>query len=124
MHNQTTADEIHIEQLEVFTRVGISEKERAAPQRLTASITLWPERQAHELSDNLGKTVNYSEVCEETKSFVRDRTVKLIETLASELATHLLRRFPIVKVAIELRKFVVTDAQYVSVTVTRRAATD
>jgi len=124
MHNQTTADEIHIEQLEVFTRVGISEKERAAPQRLTASITLWPERQAQELSDNLGKTVNYSEVCEETKSFVRDRTVKLIETLASELATHLLRRFPIVKVAIELRKFVVTDAQYVSVTVTRRAATD
>ena len=123
MHNET-ADEIHIEQLEVFARVGVSEKERTGPQRLTASITFWPERQAQELSDNLGKTVNYSEVCEETKNFVRDRTVKLIETLASELATHLLRRFPIVKVAIELRKFVVTDAQYVSVTVTRRAATD
>jgi len=124
MHNQTTADEIHIEQLEVFTRVGISEKERAAPQRLTASITLWPQRQAQELSDNLGKTVNYSEVCEETKNFVRDRRANLIETLASDLTTHLLQRFPILKVAIELRKFVVTDAQYVSVTVTRRAATD
>ena len=124
MHNQPTPDEIHIEQLEVFARVGVSEKERAAPQRLTASITFSPERQAQELSDNVGQTVNYSEVCEETKNFVRDRSVNLIETLASDLATHLLRRFAILKVAVELRKFVVSEAQYVSVTITRRAATD
>ena len=124
MHNQPTPDKIHIEQLEVFARVGVSEKERAAQQRLTASITFSPERQAQELSDNVGQTVNYSEVCEETKNFVRDRSVNLIETLASDLATHLLRRFAILKVAVELRKFVVPEAQYVSVTITRRAATD
>jgi dihydroneopterin aldolase len=124
MYQETAADEIHIEQLEIFARVGVSEKERAAPQRLTASVTLWPERQAQELSDHVGQTVNYSEVCEETKSFVRDRTANLVETLASDLATHLLRRFRIVKVAVELRKFVLPDAQYASVTITRRAAID
>ena len=118
------SDRIHIEQLEISARVGVREKERAAPQRLTASITLWPQRQAEELHDHIAKTVNYSEVCEETKKFVRDHTVKLIETLAGELATHLLQRFAIAKLVVELRKFVVPDAKYVSVTVTRSAAFD
>jgi len=118
------SNRIHIEQLEVFACVGVPEKERAAPQRLTATITLWPRRQADELHDDLAETVNYSEVCEETKKFVRNHTYKLIETLASELATHLLQRFAIAKIEVELRKFVVPDAKYVSVTVTRSAAVD
>ena len=63
-------------------------------------------------------------MCEETRKFVGDRTVKLIETLADELATRLLQRFAIAKIAVELRKFVVPDAKYVSVTVTRSAALD
>jgi dihydroneopterin aldolase len=118
------SDQIQIEQLEVYARVGVPEKERAAPQRLIATITLWPQRQAEELRDHITKTVNYSEVCEETKNFVRDHTYKLIETLAGELATHLLERFAIAKIMVELRKFVVPDAKYVSVTVTRSAALD
>ena len=118
------SNRIHIEQLEVFACVGVPEKERAAPQRLTATITLWPRRQADELHDDLAETVNYSEVCEETKKFVRDHTVKLIETLAGELATHLLQRFALAKITVELRKFVVPDAKYVSVTITRSAALD
>ncbi len=63
------SDRIQIEQLEISARVGVPEKERAAPQRLTATITLWPQRQAEELHDHIAKTVNYSEVCEETKNF-------------------------------------------------------
>jgi len=118
------SDRIHIEHLEIFARVGVPEKERAAPQRLTASITLWPRRQADELHDDIAKTMNYSAVCEETKNFVRDHTFRLIETLAGELATHLLQHFAIATIAVELRKFVIADAKYVSVTVTRRAAGD
>src|ERR1700724_4145741 len=118
------SDRIHIEQLEISARVGVPERERAAPQRLAATITLWPQRQAGELNDHIAETVNYSEVCEETKKFVCDHPVKLIETLAGELATHLLQRFAIARIAVELRKFVVPDAKYVSVTVTRRAALD
>jgi dihydroneopterin aldolase len=66
--------------------------------------------------------VNYSTVAEETKNFVRDQSVSLIETLAERLASHLLKSFPIQKVTIELRKFVLQDAKYVSVTVTRTAS--
>jgi dihydroneopterin aldolase len=115
------ADEIHIEQLEVFTRIGVPEEERAKPQRLTVSISLWPYQQTSDLADHIERTVNYSAVAEATKNFVRDQSVSLIETLAERLASHLLKSFPIRKVTIELRKFALQDAKYVSVTVTRTA---
>jgi len=114
-------DEIHIEQLEVFTRVGVPEEERAKPQKLTVSISFWPYQQINELADHIERTVNYSTVAEETKNFLRDQTVSLIETLAERLASHLLKSFPIQKLTIELRKFVLQDAKYVSITVTRTA---
>ena len=112
-------DEIHIEQLEVFTRVGVPEEERAKPQKLTVSISFWPYQQTSDLADHIEGTVNYSTVAEETKNFLRDQAVSLIETLAERLASHLLKSFPIQKLTIELRKFVLPDAKYVSITVTR-----
>ncbi len=115
-------DEIHIEQLDVSARIGVPEQERAAPQRLTVSISFWPHQQTRDLSDNIHKAVNYSAVAEETKSFVRDQSVNLIETLADLLAAHLLKTFPIQKVTVELRKFPLQDAKYVSATVTRTAS--
>src|SRR6266480_4165709 len=105
-------DEIRIEQLEVFARIGVPDEERAKPQRLTVSISFWPRQQTRDFEDKIDETVNYSAVAEETKSFVSDQSVSLIETLADRLATHLLKTFPIQKVAVELRKFALQDAKY------------
>jgi dihydroneopterin aldolase len=116
------SDRIHIEQLEVSTHIGVPEKERATPQRLVASISFWPYHEPGDLADKIENAINYSSVVEETKNFVRDQSVNLIETLADRLATHLLKRFRIQKVTIELRKFPFEDANYVSVTVTRTAS--
>ncbi|HEU4772725.1 MAG TPA: dihydroneopterin aldolase [Candidatus Udaeobacter sp.] len=114
-------DEIHIEQLDVFTRIGVPEEERAKPQRLTVSISFWPYQQPGDVADHIERAVNYSTLAEETKSFMRDQSVNLIETLADRLASHLLKNFPIQKVTIELRKFPLQDAKHVSVTITRIA---
>jgi len=117
-------DQIHIQQLEVFAHVGVPDDERSAPQRLTFSITLWPRRDASELDDQIAKAVNYAAVCAQTKKFVRGRRDRLIETLADALARHLLEVFEIRRITIELRKFILPDVEFVSVTVTRdRAAT-
>ncbi|HEX4412460.1 MAG TPA: dihydroneopterin aldolase [Lacipirellulaceae bacterium] len=115
-------DKVHIEQLDVFTRVGVPDEERANPQRLTVSISFWPYQQTSDLADHIERTVNYSTVAEQTKNFLRDQSVKLIETLAEGLASHLLKNFPIQKVTIELRKFALQDAKYVSITVSRTAS--
>ncbi|PZR76487.1 MAG: dihydroneopterin aldolase [Chthoniobacterales bacterium] len=116
-------DQIHIEQLEVFTHIGVPEEERGAPQRLTFNITLWPNDEFGNLGDQITRTVDYAAVCQETKRFVQQRSDKLIETLADSVARHLLDVFPIERITIELRKFILPEVQYVSVTVTRERAT-
>ena len=115
-------DQIHIEQLEVSTHIGVPDEERGAPQRLTVSISFWPYREAGDLADKIENAINYSSVVEETKNFVREQSVNLIETLADRLAMHLMKNFRMQKVTIELRKFPFEDANYVSVTVTRTAS--
>jgi 7,8-dihydroneopterin aldolase/epimerase/oxygenase len=115
-------DEIRIEQLEISARIGVPEEERVTPQRLTINISFWPYQQTRDLADNIRNAVNYSVVADETKSFVRGQSVNLIETLADQVAAHLLKTFPIQKVTVEVRKFALPDAKYVSATVTRSAS--
>ena len=124
MQNEAAADRIHVEQLEVSTRIGVLKEERGAPQRLTVSISFWPYHEAGDLADKIENAINYSDVVEETKNFVRDQSVSLIETLADRLAMHLLKNFRMQRVTIELRKFPFEDAKYVSVTVTRTACVE
>jgi 7,8-dihydroneopterin aldolase/epimerase/oxygenase len=113
---------IHIEGLEVLTHIGVPAQERATPQPVMVSISLWPYHEARDITDKIENTVNYSVVTEETKNFICDQSVNLIETLADRLAMHLLKKFPIQKVTVEVRKFPLKDARYVSVTVTRTAS--
>src|SRR5881398_3662827 len=110
-------DRIHIEQLELFARVGVPTSERSEPQRVILNITLWPR--IAELHDDIANTVNYSAVAERVKEFIRRHDYKLIETLAEETAAHLLAQFNLRKVEVEVRKFVLPDANYVSVTAIR-----
>jgi dihydroneopterin aldolase len=114
-------DCISIEQLEVFARVGVTENERGYPQRLTLTISAWPNQSFDRLDDDITQTINYSAICAAARDFTRDHSTKLIETLAAQLASHLLKIFPIRKVCIELRKFVLPDSKHVSVILTRNA---
>ncbi|MEY2546027.1 MAG: 7,8-dihydroneopterin aldolase/epimerase/oxygenase [Verrucomicrobiota bacterium] len=114
-------DCIHVEQLEVFGRVGVTENERSKPQRLVLNLTTWPRENFDTMNDDIERTVNYSALCAAVREFMRAHSPRLVETLAANLAAHLLENFPIRKIDIELRKFVVPDTQYVSVALTREA---
>lgn len=112
-------DHIHIEQLEVFAHLGVPDDERSQTQRLTIGITFLPCLAGPELEDDIGRAVDYAAVCAETKKFVQTRADRLIETLANALANHLLAVFEMQRITIELRKFILPDVEFVSVTVTR-----
>src|ERR1051326_5660344 len=94
MLNESAAfhDGIHIEQLEVFSVIGVLEHERKGLQRLTVSISFWPPKAAGHMADDIAQAVNYSAVAEETKRFAREQTVNLIETLARRLARPLVEK--------------------------------
>jgi dihydroneopterin aldolase len=121
-HSNGVDDRIHIEGLTVPANIGVPEEERAAAQRLSFNITLWPTRPMSELNDEIGGAVNYAAVGAEVKKFVDQRRDKLIETLAHALALHLLEVFAIRRISIELRKYILPEVEFVSVTVTRERA--
>jgi FolB domain-containing protein len=115
-------DLIRIEQIEVLAHIGVPDDERSQPQRLTISIAFWPNKSGAELNDDIARAVNYAAVCAEVRKFVGERRDKLIETLADKLAFHLLQVFGIRRITIELRKYILPDVEFVSVTVTRERA--
>lgn len=113
------ADEIHVSNLALNVHVGVSDEERARPQRLTVSLTLRPVRGFVALEDRIENTVNYSAVCAAVRALAATHPRRLIETLAADLAEAVLARFPVVSVDVELRKYILPDTDYVAVRLTR-----
>jgi dihydroneopterin aldolase len=115
-------DAILIEALELSSFIGVPDEERASAQRLTVSLVLEPIRDFHALDERLENTVDYFALGEFVKTLSLARPRKLIETLAEEIATELLARFPLRAVEIELRKFILPDTQFVAVCIRRERA--
>ena len=113
------SDCVKIQGLEIHAHIGVPDEERGSAQRLTFNLTLWPMQGTRNLQDDICRAVNYATVCEEAEKFVKGRRDKLIETLADALATHLLESFALRKIEVELRKYILPQVEFVSVTVTR-----
>ena len=119
---ENDGDVIRIEHLEVLANIGVPDDERASAQKLSFHLALFPVRALSDLNDEIGRTVNYAALCADVKEFVGQRRDKLIETLADALASHLLKAFEIRRITVELRKYILPDVEFVSVTVTRERA--
>jgi 7,8-dihydroneopterin aldolase/epimerase/oxygenase len=112
-------DRIVIQDLEVSYRVGVTEKERAKPQRLLLTIEMKHSFTAAARRDDLKRTINYYTVAQRLLKFGDGRSWRLIETLAVEIAGAVLREFRPKRVTVEVKKFVLPEARHVLVRVTR-----
>jgi FolB domain-containing protein len=112
-------DRIRICDLEVFCRVGVPESERAHPQRLLISVDIEHGFEAAANLDDLARTVDYNAVTQRLLRFGEGRSWKLIESLATEIAGMVLDQFSAASVCVEVKKFVIPQARYVSVQVSR-----
>jgi dihydroneopterin aldolase len=112
-------DCIHIEQLLVIARVGVTENERKAPQRVSLNITVWPRADFAALHDDISETINYSAIAASVRSVIEQAEFNLIETLADRVASQLVSEFPVRRATVEVRKFVLPGTDFVSVTTSR-----
>ena len=110
---------ISIVDLEVFYCIGLTDEERAAPQRLLITIDLNFDFTSASLSDRIEKTINYHTLAQRVLRFGDGRSWKLVEKLAANLADMILLEFRPQEVSIEIKKFPIPQAQYVSVALTR-----
>jgi dihydroneopterin aldolase len=113
-------DRIRIDSLELSAQIGITEEERAHPQRLTLSLTFETAHGFVDLRDDIQRTVDYASVCAAARMTVQERPRQLLETLGEELAHALLAQFPIRALRVELRKYVVPDTAFVAVELERK----
>jgi dihydroneopterin aldolase len=112
-------DQIIINDLTVFIRVGVPEAERAKPQRLLVTVELDHDFTAAARNDRLQETIDYHAVAVRLAAFGRRRSWKLIETLAVDMAEMILREFTPKRVSIEIKKFILPKTRHVAVRVTR-----
>ena len=110
---------ISIVDLEVFFCVGVTDEERAKPQRLLVTVEMEYDFTTAALSDRIEKTIDYFDVSQEVLRLGEGRSWKLIEKLAATIADFILLHFKPQAVAVEVKKFSIPQARYVSVSLTR-----
>lgn len=114
-------DKIRITDLEVFYCVGVTEAERAKPQRLLISVEMAHDFTSAIARDDIGETIDYHALSKRLLGFGDGCHWQLIETLAADLAAMITDEFGPVSVSVEVKKFVIPQAAHVSVAVTRTA---
>jgi 7,8-dihydroneopterin aldolase/epimerase/oxygenase len=110
---------ISIVDLEVFYCLGVPEAERAKPQRLLVSVDLSFDFSAAAISDRLERTINYHEIAQELLKFGEGRSWKLLERLVTNIADTLMIHYKPQVVTVEVKKFPIPQARYISATVSR-----
>ena len=112
-------DTIVISELEVRYRVGVSDDERRSPQRLLLNVEMGHDFSSAITTDSIAQTVDYFAVSQVLLKFGEGKEWKLIEKLASDIAQMILSRFKPASVCVEVKKFVIREARFVAVRVTR-----
>jgi 7,8-dihydroneopterin aldolase/epimerase/oxygenase len=110
---------ITIVDLEVFYRVGVTDEERAKPQRLLLTVDMNHDFSIAAVSDRIEKTINYQTVADQLLRFGDNRSWKLIEKLATNIAEMVLNEHGPQAVMVEVKKFSVPQARHISVSLTR-----
>ncbi len=110
---------ITIVDLEVYYCVGVTDEERAKPQRLLVTVDINFDFSSAAVSDRIERTINYQTVAEDLLKFGTGRSWKLLEKLVDNIAEHVLDEYKPQGVMVEAKKFSVPQARFVSVSTGR-----
>jgi len=110
---------ISIVDLELYLRVGVTEQERAQPQRLLVTVEMSRDVMSACLSDRIDETINYQEVADGLLGFGEGRSWNLIEKLAGDIADWVLEHYGPETMMVEVKKFVIAQARFVSVSLSK-----
>jgi dihydroneopterin aldolase len=113
-------DTIEIRRLRVSAHIGVPDDERADVQTLLVTIRMTPSQGFDGLADKISRTVDYYAVSLEIQSLAISRPRHLIETLATDIANHLLVNYPLEAIAVTIEKHILPDTECVAVHLERR----
>jgi 7,8-dihydroneopterin aldolase/epimerase/oxygenase len=97
-------DTIFLEGMQFYGYHGVNPEERTLGQRFLVDVELSTTLRVAGRSDDLNDTINYSAVYKRVQSIVEGESRFLIEAVAEEIASTLLRAFPAAGVTVTVRK--------------------
>jgi FolB domain-containing protein len=106
---------ITIVDLEVFYCVGVTDEERAKPQRLLLTVDINFDFSSAAVSDRIERTINYQTVADDLLKFGEGRSWKLVEKLVTNVAERIVAEYKPEAVMVEVKKFSIPQARFVSV---------
>lgn len=106
---------ISIVDLELHVHIGVTDEERAKPQRILMTVDMVHDFSSAIATDRVTKTIDYFQVAQNLMEFGKGRSWKLIEKLAHDAGDMILSEFQPATVTITVKKFVIPQAAYVSV---------
>jgi FolB domain-containing protein len=106
---------ITIVDLEVYYCVGVPDEERAKPQRLLLTVDMSLDFTSASVSDRIERTINYQEVVDDLLKYGEGRSWKLLEKLAANVVELVLTKYKPQTVMVEVKKFSIPQARFVSV---------
>jgi dihydroneopterin aldolase len=74
-----------------------------------------PSQNFDGLADDISRTIDYYQVSLEIQALAAARPRRLIETLATDIAGHLLGNHPLARVAVSIEKHILPDTECVAV---------
>jgi len=115
-------DKIFIRRLETTAIIGIHEWEKQKPQTVLFDMDLSYDCSCAAQSDDIKDALDYFEVCSQVTTFVQNSRYELIEALAEQVATLVLKQFACRKIKLILYKpEAIANTQSVGVSIVRRA---
>ena len=111
---------IEIEDLKVYTIIGVFDEERLKPQTILISIKCQLDIDHNQDLDNIENVTSYSDIKKEIVTFVSASQYKTLEKLITELKKQLDNQFPIKIEKLEINKIEIAkkyNAKKVSVSI-------
>ncbi len=87
------SDELRVDDLAVYTKIGFAEDERSIGQFLVFGICAYLDHAQVGVSDELTDSVSYVDLAICVEGFAQSREFRLIENLAHNLALEILSKF-------------------------------
>jgi dihydroneopterin aldolase len=110
---------VFVRDLLLVCRIGVHRHEEVRPQRVRINLDL-AVREDRELQDDLANVVCYERITDAVRSVVAGRHIKLLETLAEEIAAICLADQRVRSVRVRIEKLdVFADAASVGVEIER-----
>ena len=112
-------DRIFVKNLVLGCAVGVSEEERRTKQNVVVDIEIFCSLKHAGTSDNLKNTISYSEVQDSVTELVCRSEFRLLETIAENITTLILKNPDAGKVTVAVKKEKFSNQPIMGIEITR-----